>query len=286
VKLTFSALDTAQLAAEFAAADPFPHVVIDDFLVGDAQKLADAFPHPDWGGWTTRFRDRYQANKQACNDFDAIPGVLREIIVELQSSPAFLEFLEEVTGIEKLMSDPYLEGGGLHLSGAGGVLEPHTDFHVYPRLNLYRQVNVLVYVNPVWEEAWGGCLELFADKDAEQLTRKVVPVFGRCVIFRTDDDSVHGFPVPIAEGHTRRSIALYYYTAVDRPDYVGDKYTYWRRHGEHRGVDRLRFQLHKALVAGQRLVAKAARATRPAEPAPIETPPARDRQEESLTGPA
>lgn len=273
---SYRSLDAAQLAAEFAAARPFPHVVLDDFVGAEHERLADDFPTEDWDGWSVQFRDRYQAKKQTCEDLDVMPEPLRELILELQS-PGFLELLEQITGIDALLPDPYLEGGGLHLTGEGGVLEPHTDFHVYPRLNLFRQVNILLYLNPSWDEAWGGSLELFADPKAEVSAKQIVPTFGRCVIFRTDDQSVHGFPVPIAEGHRRRSIALYYYTAVDREGYVGDKYTYWRRHGEHTGLNKARLKVHQALVAGQGALAKAAKAARPPEPKPIETAPSRHR---------
>ncbi len=136
-----------------------------------------------------------------------------------------MSFLEAVTGIEKLIPDPYLKGGGLHLSGPGGVLVPHTDFHNYGELDLYRQLNVLVYLNPGWDESWGGCLELFEDRQAERASSKIVPTWGTCVIFRTDDLSVHGFPVPIAPGHWRRSIALYYYTARENSTFSGDSTT-------------------------------------------------------------
>jgi len=273
---TWMDLDTVELAARFASASPFPHVVVDGLVRGDPEVIAASFPSESWTGWTTRFRDRYQTGKRTCEDLEAIPGQLRAIIDELQS-PGFLEVVEAITGIDAVIPDPYLSGGGLHLSGPGGLLEPHTDFHVYPRLHLYRQVNVLLYLNPTWEPDWGGCLELFADDAAEVSEVQVVPTFGRCVIFRTDDRSVHGFPGRIADGRYRKSIALYYYTAVDRPGYVGDKYTYWRRHGEHTGVARARLQLHKALVAGQGFVAKAAKAARPPEPKPLESPPVRHR---------
>ena len=269
-------LDTTDLAARFAEATPWPHVVLDDLVTGDPEAIAAAFPSASWPGWTTRFRDRYQAEKRTCDDIDAIPEPLQAIIADLQG-PGFLEAVEAITGIEAMIPDPYLSGGGLHLSGPGGLLEPHTDFHVYPRLNLFRQVNVLLYLNPTWDEAWGGCLELFADDRATVSAKQVTPAFGRCVLFRTDDRSVHGFPTRVADGRWRKSIALYYYTAVDRPGYVGDKYTYWRRHGEHHGLNKARLQVHKALVAGQGFLAKAAKASRPTEPKPIETPPTRHR---------
>ncbi len=43
---------------------------------------------------------------------------------------------------------------------------------------------------------------------------KISPVFNRCVIFNTDEDSFHGVPDPIQclENRSKKSIALYYFT--------------------------------------------------------------------------
>jgi hypothetical protein len=45
--------------------------------------------------------------------------------------------------------------------------------------------------------------------------KSVAPVLNRCVIFNTDATSYHGHPDPLmcAPTRSRRSIALYYYTA-------------------------------------------------------------------------
>ena len=45
------------------------------------------------------------------------------------------------------------------------------------------------------------------------------PIAGRCVIFATTDFSYHGHPLPLAcpPDRSRRSIALYYYSAA-RPE--------------------------------------------------------------------
>jgi hypothetical protein len=141
--------------------------------------------------------------------------------------------------------DPYLTGGGLHLSGPGGVLMPHTDFHIYSQLNLYRRVNVLVYLNEGWREEYGGCLQL---QGGTGETKTVVPELGRCVIFTTDDKSVHGFPTPIADGMWRRSIALYYYTSHEAAGFSGDATTYWREHGEQAGARRTRVAAYRGLL--------------------------------------
>jgi len=47
----------------------------------------------------------------------------------------------------------------------------------------------------------------------------VPPIFNRCVVFSTTNDSMHGHPLPLAtpEGVERMSIALYYYTNTWNP---------------------------------------------------------------------
>jgi hypothetical protein len=167
-----------------------------------------------------------------------------------------------VTGIDGLIPDPYYEGGGLHCSGPGGVLLPHTDFHHYGRLNLYRRINLLLYLNPEWTESFGGCLELW-EKGAKGPAKLVVPDWGTCVIFRTDDDSVHGFSMPVREGHWRRSLALYYYTGQEAARFSGDGYTRWRHDGaQSGGLNRLRLLSYHLLTRAANKLSHIARRLR------------------------
>lgn len=251
--------DRRALAAQFATAAPFPHVVLDDVLAPPPSDVVPLFPGPDWPEWTG-FKDRYQAGKLFCQDPDLLPEQFVALIQEL-SSARFLSFLEEVTGIPRLLPDPHLEGGGLHCTGPGGQLTPHTDFHVYRRLALYRQVNLLLYFNDDWEPGNGGELELWA-KGADAPTVRVGPVYGRCVIFRTDDRSVHGFST-VGPGFWRRSLALYYYTALESPRFSGDTTTYWQEHGRHAGVGKVRLALYHGLLFVSRGFAFAAHRANP-----------------------
>jgi hypothetical protein len=262
--LAAGALDDAErLRDRYLAAGPFRHLVLDDFLAVDREILAADFPTPEWAGWE-RYRDEYQKGKLICSDVARIPPTTRALVEEL-SAPAFLHFLETVTGIEKLLPDPYLEGGGLHASGPGATLTPHTDFHVYTRLDLYRQVNVLLYLNPDWRPEDGGALELFEPgTDYAQPVHSIDPVWGRLVIFRTDDRSPHGSTKPVAHNRFRRSIALYYYTAHDTGSFAGDTNTYWKTHGV---IDtrarRLRMATYKGLLNGSRALSMLAHRSNP-----------------------
>jgi len=247
-----------ELAANYGKASPFPSIAIDDVLRIDPVEVA-SFPDLDWEHWN-KLGDRYQHQKFSCNDLSVIPEPFAQIIHE-SASPRFLRILEAMTGIEKLIPDPYLAGGGLHLSGPGGTLAPHTDFHIYRALDIYRQINVIVYLNEGWEEGDGGSLTLY---DGEQAVKAIVPAFGRMAVFTTNDKSVHGFPVPVADGKWRRSIALYYYTAVESEEFSGDETTYWRQHDKPTGVvTRVRFMLYRALLQLSRVISIVAHVTNP-----------------------
>jgi hypothetical protein len=226
----FGADRVSALRAAFDAAAPFAHVVIDDFLpAAHARFLADGFPtpdHPVWLDW--RKRSAAQYGKQGPGDaskFDLLDPRFRLALQEFNAAP-FLSFLESLTGVERLLPDPYFTGGGMHQILAGGILDIHTDFNDYRRLGLYRRLNVLIYLNEHWDESFGGALELWNARPADGgvCIKSVGPVFNRAVIFKTDKQSFHGHPREwnAPHGLTRRSVALYYYTADKE---AGERYT-------------------------------------------------------------
>lgn len=199
-------------ADAFRSAEPFRHVVVDDFLPREVLRaLVDTYPGPDDVAW-----HRYDAVTQvklACEDEAVLPPVHRQVLRELNGQ-AFLTFLEALTGTEGLLPDPWFRGGGLHQIRPGGLLKVHADFNMHPRLHVERRLNALLYLNEDWQEAYGGALELW-DREATHAVRKVYPLANRLVVFATDDDSNHGHPDPLAcpPDRSRRSMAWYYYTA-------------------------------------------------------------------------
>jgi Rps23 Pro-64 3,4-dihydroxylase Tpa1-like proline 4-hydroxylase len=202
-----------ELKRSYAKADPFPHVVIDDFLpAAVAQELVEAFPQPDpaWQNY-----DNVREKKFALADVAAMPVPIRHVMQQLNDQ-VFVEFLEQLTGIKGLVADPTLYGGGLHQITAGGMLKIHADFNLHPTLHLQRRLNALLYLNDSWDESWGGQLELW-DTKMHTMRRQVFPVANRLVIFSTRSDSFHGHPDPLMtpEGRFRRSMAWYYYTAPE-----------------------------------------------------------------------
>jgi hypothetical protein len=209
----------------FQHAKPFPHIAFDDLLIdGLKERILSAFPDDSWNGWY-RFEGTCQFKKLACDQIQRIPDPLDRLVLELNSGPV-LAWLSDLTGIPQLLPDPWLQGGGLHSSGPGGFLIPHTDFHLGNIHQYYRRLNLLLYLNDAWSEGNGGALELW-DKERDCVVKEVWPAYGRCVIFQTDNKSLHGFSKPIV-GRDRNSVALYYYTATPPSDFSGDASTHWR----------------------------------------------------------
>ncbi|MDP7555527.1 MAG: 2OG-Fe(II) oxygenase [Nitrospinota bacterium] len=154
-------------------------------------------------------------SKKAYNPDDLKSSYIRSLFYSFNAKP-FLAYLENLTGIPGLIPDPDFNGAGFHEIGTGGYLGIHADFNIHNRLNLKRRVNVLIYLNESWQEEYGGHLELW-EKDMSKKALSIAPLMNRCVIFNTDSDSFHGHPDPLKmpEDSTRKSIALYYYTASD-----------------------------------------------------------------------
>jgi len=199
-----------QRRPDFESADPFPHIVLDDFLPSEIAEpvVAEYADHEsDWAHY-----HHYNQRKQAITRLDGM-GPRNRALVEALQSEEFVRFIEEITGLTGLFADPHLDGAGMHKTLPGGHLNMHTDFLSHPNHdNLSRQINLLLYFNPDWKEEWMGNLE-FWDRGVKNCVQSIEPIFNRCVIFQTSRISYHGHPQPLTcpEGISRNSIALYYF---------------------------------------------------------------------------
>ena len=212
-----------QHADAYRAAQPFPHVVLDDVFEPELLKqILVEFDGMDRGRWHSS--DKALERKWATEDIQHFGPTTRAFINQLNGG-LFLSFLEKLTGITGLISDPHLRGGGLHEIRREGALGVHADFNLYPRLNIWRRLNLLLYLNEDWDAAWGGDLELW-DRTGRERVRSVSPIFNRVVIFDTSNYSYHGHPHPLMcpPERSRKSIALYYYTA-QKPEGEIDPHT-------------------------------------------------------------
>jgi len=189
---------------------PFPHISLEALLSEEAAKAAHeeicATDVPQEKVNYSTYRKYRQSDPAQIG-----PAVSR--VIAALNSERFLAFLERLTGIDDLIADPTLEGGGIHRIGTGGFLKVHTDFNFHRVSGLHRRLNILIYLNPDWDPAWGGAIELW-HSDMSKRGAAYEPAWNRAVIFSTTDESYHGHPDPLTspEGVYRNSIALYYYT--------------------------------------------------------------------------
>ena len=211
----------ASLRHEFEDAQPFRHVVIEEFLDESfLRALKEEFPGFDAGLSTNELGER--GGKAVRPDLASL-GPAYAQLDQLFKSAEFLAFLSAITGIPKLLYDPEYVGGGTHENRHGQDLDTHVDFNYHPGTRHHRRLNLILFLNPEWDAAWGGVLELQKDPalaPAHNVRRAVVPIQNRCVIFETTESSWHGFETiqlpPVKQHLSRRSIAVYYYTR-ERP---------------------------------------------------------------------
>ncbi|MCW7539581.1 2OG-Fe(II) oxygenase [Aquabacterium sp. A7-Y] len=200
-----------QLTQQTRDAKPFPHFVVDGMFNPDLLRLvAEEFGGAGEGGWRV-VQTKHELTHRSTPG--ARLGPASKLYFSLVNSPAFLELLSAVTGVEELITDPKLYGGGLHETRNGGRFGIHRDFNRHPCTGLDNEMVLITYLNEDWDRAWGGALELW-DGEAKNCVREVWPDFGRTILMRHCDVSYHGHPHPLQapEGRTRRSVACYYYS--------------------------------------------------------------------------
>ncbi|SUZ52951.1 uncharacterized protein METZ01_LOCUS5805, partial [marine metagenome] len=141
-------------APRYQTAEPFPHIVIDNFFDrAIIRKVRREVNDMDRAVFHET-ADSHEIKQSTENDSHLGPFTWK--LVQSLNSGAFVAFLEVLTGTKGLIVDPHLRGGGVHEIRRGGKLGIHADFNYYKRLRLYRRLNLLLYLNHGWDEAWGG----------------------------------------------------------------------------------------------------------------------------------
>ena len=233
----------------FTTARPFPWLVADGFLAeGRPQELADGFREAlKEKNPLAPKKHRHVLRKIGTMTREKMTPTQRRFFEDL-AHPAFMAYLERITGISPLYADADLNGGGLHEIHEGGYLNVHVDFNFHPKNKQHRRLNLIVYLNERWEDAWGGHLELWP-ADFSAVAGSIAPLANRMVLFETSEVSYHGHPVPLAPppGVTRKSMAVYYYSkwpkGVTKREKTGYVLLPWQK-------DRLRAEINAARESG------------------------------------
>jgi Rps23 Pro-64 3,4-dihydroxylase Tpa1-like proline 4-hydroxylase len=207
----FSPAKIAELGEAFKRNKPFPHLVIDGLF-------SPALLECIYEEFDLVKKDELQVynnmneKKLATRPFTRLWNA-SELYFNTINSGRFIDFLQQITGIAGLITDPGLDGGGLHSIPTGGKFALHTDFNQHTVTKLENRLIFITYLNKDWLPSYGGALELW-NIEEEKCEAEVFPVFGRSILFHESKRSLHGHPKPVEapNGRPRRSACTAYYT--------------------------------------------------------------------------
>jgi len=200
-----------ELRARYLAAEPYPHLVLDNYFDPDVlDRVASEFPGRGGRDWLSY--DTANEVKRTSRGALDLPAFSQAFLWRV-CAPPMMRFLREATGHADLCVDPLFHGGGMHESFRGGWLNMHADWTRHPVLPLTRRLNLIVYLNRDWDPAWGGALELKSPGGGGAVA-KVEPLFNRAVVFPTTPETLHGFPDPIGcpGDRSRKSVSWFYWS--------------------------------------------------------------------------
>lgn len=193
--------------------NPFDHCIVDGFFEDDvAHILSSEFPDYDSDDWFS-YNNAIE-HKKALNNWEKFPKATYRVFSLLQS-PVITDMLEAALG-ERIYVDHGLNGGGWHIHGSGGNLNPHLDYSIHPKLGLERVLNIIIYLSSDLKPEHGGHLGLWGHDDENkapgELVQEIEPIFNRAIVFNTTQNSWHGMSrkLNVPNGIYRKSLAIYY----------------------------------------------------------------------------
>ena len=214
VSEVFNLPPAESVAASYREAAPYPNLVIENFF---RRELFEALQRELVGGvrnFNQVFTDEFQRNKTISTG-DSVPPLISLLAAKF-ASPQMLRYLERVTGLQRLVPDPYYntDYGYYHIVGAGGVLGSHVDHARHSSLGLPHVLNIVVYLTEGWNPDNGGALCLY-DAGGREIVKRIECVANRAVLFACTPTAYHGV-APIVERCAERRHSLYFaYYAVD-----------------------------------------------------------------------
>lgn len=165
-------LDYARFAATPVALDPFPHVVVPNFVPSEAlARVVEGLPEMSRRGSFPVASLRFGT-------------AAADLMRELEASP-----LREAIAAKFALD---LAGAPTMLTLRGAATERDGLIH---RDSVAKRVTVLLYLNPA-NSAWArheGCLRLLrSDRDLDDFAVEVTPVDGTLLVFPNCETSWHG----------------------------------------------------------------------------------------------
>lgn len=179
---------------------------LDDLLPEElALEIFAKFPKPEEMVLKKSIReDKYVAAQM--NKYDP---VLEEIIYAFQDKK-IVELVSEICKLNDIVPDENLYAGGISKMGNKQFLNPHLDNSHDKDRELWRVLNLLYYVTPDWNEAFGGNLELWPD-GLKQEPITIHSKFNRLAVMATHNHSLHSVS-PVTHNGYRNCVSNYYFS--------------------------------------------------------------------------
>lgn len=218
-----------QLHTDYVAADPFPHVVIDNFFAqAYAEQLLSEFPPFEAGNALTEMG---KVGKKSVNKNIESIGTAYQQLASYLVSNDFIQAMQRITGIDNLIAIPG-GAGGTHESRNGADLSPHLDYNYvdYQGEALHRRLNVLFYLNKDWKTEWGGNFEVHSDPQhpKKNVFKKFAPDFNRVIVMESSERSWHGYDqinLPDPDAQSRKSISIYLFSRSRPEDQLAPRHS-------------------------------------------------------------
>jgi hypothetical protein len=139
----------------FETCNSTKHVCIDNFFSDEiASWLLEDFP---------AFEQSQQLNEFGDTGLKAVYEKLSDIspryrkIADYLASVEFNQLIQKICGDDSVYwGGESMYGGGTHENLNGIELDQHVDFNYNDLTGEHRRLNLLIYLNPIWEDSWGG----------------------------------------------------------------------------------------------------------------------------------
>lgn len=192
--------------ARFAAAEPFPHLVIDDLFEPDRlREAAGGFPGAEQMAERPGRKGMLELSDRAL-----VPTGLCEVSDELLGE-RFRRWLSLVSGADDLITDPDGSWGALRQSGDGVEGKIHVPPARHPTRPWYRRLTLILHLTDGLTDTNGGCFQLWDEaKVAPRVS--LAPLFNRAVVFLSTPTSFHSVSrTRLGPGETRKVMQALYF---------------------------------------------------------------------------
>lgn len=188
-------LNTEALKKVFYNAQPFNHVVIDNFLeieyFNNLSMALEMYYQDNSGKGGVDYKSEVEDGKWGSQGL-SLSSTLVEL-GELLRSKELRNFLEEITGFTNLQITSDLNSSGysfFHAMGPNSFLGPHTDHTIDMNGGSYHVLNIIIYASKKWDPNWGGGTTLHFN--GSKLATDVEFAPNRALVFMHSPYSVHG----------------------------------------------------------------------------------------------